>query len=211
MSLPLLYFLAAVIAYLLGCFNGSVLISKTLLKDDVRQHGSGNAGLTNFYRVAGNSKETLWVILIDVIKMVAAVLIAVALIGNIGHGSSDTAKCWAGLFCLLGHNYPCYFHFKGGKGILSGGVLTIMVDWRVALVAWLGFIILVLLTKYVSLGSLWAAASYPVSCIFVFHDIVIFILALLSGALIIWGHRGNIKRLIQGKENKFTFQRHKRE
>ena len=144
--------LPAVIAYFCGCFNGAVIVSKYILRDDVRSHGSGNAGLTNFYRTFGGPLTAV-VILTDVLKAVVAVLVASALLGG-----TDFAKYWAGLFCLLGHMFPCMFHFRGGKGILSGGAIAIMIDWRVALVVWGGFLILAIATKYVSLGSCWAGA-----------------------------------------------------
>ena len=122
---------AATIAYLCGCFNGAVIVSKYILRDDIRTHGSGNAGLTNFYRTFGGFL-TLVVILTDVLKAVAALLLAGLLMG------APFGQYWAALFCLLGHMFPCMFHFKGGKGILSGGTIAIMIDWRVAVVVWGG-------------------------------------------------------------------------
>ena len=114
------------------------------------------------------------------------------------------AKYWAGLFCLLGHMFPCMFHFKGGKGILSGGTIAIMIDWRIALVVWGGFLILAILTRYVSLGSVWAGASFPVATWFVYQDWIITLLGLLLGGLVVYMHRGNIHRLLTGTENKFS-------
>ena len=91
-------------------------------------------------------------------------------------------KYWAGAFCLLGHMFPCMFHFKGGKGILSGGTIAIMMDWRVALVVWGGFLDPGhALTKWVSLGSIWAGASFPFATWFVYHDVVLLALAILHG------------------------------
>jgi glycerol-3-phosphate acyltransferase PlsY len=144
------------------------------------------------------------VLLTDLLKAVAAVLIVGAMLGG-----TDFSKYWAGLFCLLGHMFPCMFHFKGGKGILSGGAVAIMVDWRVALVVWGGFLLLVILTRYVSLGSLWAGASFPVVSWLVFQTVPILILSLLIGGLVVWQHRGNIKRLVTGTESKFRLHRKK--
>ena len=116
------------------------------------------------------------------------------------------AKYWAALFCLLGHIFPCMFGFKGGKGILSGGTIAIMIDWRVALLVWGGFLILVALTRYVSLGSVFAAAGFPFGTwFFVSHDVVIMTLAICLGALVIYMHRGNIQRLLKGEERKLSF------
>ena len=197
----------AVGAYFLGCFNGAVIVSKYILRDDVRTHGSGNAGLTNFYRTFGGPL-TFVVILCDVLKAVLAVLLGVWLLSFIGPAFG---KYWAGLFCLLGHMFPCMFHFKGGKGILSGGTIAIMIGWEVALVVWGGFLILSGLTRYVSLGSCWAGASFPFVTWFVYHDVLLTILAVVIGGLILWKHRGNIVRLVHGNENKFSFHRKKQE
>jgi len=200
--------ISAAAAYLLGCFNGAVIISKYILRDDVRAHGSGNAGLTNFYRTFGGPL-TLAVILCDVLKAVIAVWLGLWLVGE-PTGWVTVSKYWAGVFCLLGHMFPCMFHFKGGKGILSGGTLAIMIDWRVALVVWGGFLILSVLTKYVSLGSLWAGASFPFVSWFVYRDWIVLLLSAACGLLVIWGHRANIKRLLSGTENKFSLHKKKK-
>ena len=197
--------LTAVASYFLGCFNGAVIVSKYILRDDVRNHGSGNAGLTNFYRTFGGGL-TLVVILCDVLKAVIAVLLGSWQFG----GLFLVGKYWAGLFCLLGHMFPCMFKFKGGKGILSGGTIAIMIDWRIALVVWGGFLLLTVLTRYVSLGSLWAGASFPFATWVCYPDPVIVILGFLCGGLVVWQHRANIQRLLSGKENKFSLH-HKKE
>lgn len=216
------FWIVAIISYFCGCFNGAVIVSKYILRDDVRTHGSGNAGLTNFYRTFGGPL-TLVVILTDVLKAVVAILIA----AKIGSGYDprimpdfplDEAtvayfvvlfKYWAGLWCLLGHMFPCMFHFKGGKGILSGGAIAIMLDWRIALVVWGGFLILAILTRYVSLGSCWAGASFPFATWFVYHNVLITVLGAVIGCLILYMHRGNIKRLLTGTENKFSLHKKK--
>ena len=212
--------LTAVISYLCGCFNGAVIVSKYILRDDVRTHGSGNAGLTNFYRTFGGPLTAV-VILTDVLKAVAAVLVTQWLVFQ-GHAIylsaagavafyDALAKYWAGVFCLLGHMFPVMFRFKGGKGILSGGTIAWMIDWRVALVVWGGFLILSIVTKYVSLGSCWAGVSFPFVSWFVFQNYVILILSIICGGLILYQHRGNIKRLLNGTESKFHFHHKKTE
>lgn len=214
--------LAALVAYFCGCFNGAVIVSKYILRDDVRNHGSGNAGLTNFFRTFGGPL-TVVVILTDVLKAIVAILISVWLGGLFDPRILPAAplenqamilvffKYWGGLFCLLGHMFPCMFHFKGGKGILSGGTIAIMIDWRVALVVWGGFLILAALTKWVSLGSIWAGASFPFATWFVYHDVVLLALAILLGGLIVWKHRGNLKRILNGTESKFSLHHKKDE
>ena len=193
----------AVISYFLGCFNGAVVVSRYILRNDVRNHGSGNAGLTNFYRTFGGPL-TLVVILSDVLKAVIAELFAIWLFGTLTPLLIPFGKYWAGLFCLLGHMYPCTFQFRGGKGILSGGAMAIVIDWRVALVVWGGFLILAVLTKYVSLGSVWAGASFPFATFFVYHDALLTVFGALLGGLVLYMHRSNIKRLLTGTENKFS-------
>ena len=207
--------LLAAVAYLLGCFNGAVIVSKYILRDDIRRHGSGNAGLTNFYRTFGGAL-TVVVILCDVLKMAAAVWAGQLLLRYWGGGFWAReatmflyAKYWAGLFCLLGHMFPCMFRFRGGKGILSGGTLAILVDWRIALVVWGGFLLLFLLTRYVSLGSVFAGVSFPFLSWYCYPDPVVVILAFCAGGLVVWKHRENIQRLVQGKERRFHFHRDK--
>lgn len=193
----------AVLAYFLGCFNGAVVVSRYILRDDVRNHGSGNAGLTNFYRTFGGPL-TLVVILSDAVKAVVAVLFAMWIAGSISPELITLSKYWAGLFCLLGHMFPVTFQFRGGKGILSGGTIALMMDWRVALVVWGGFLILAIATRYVSLGSCWAGLSFPFVTWFVYQDELITVLAVIIGGLILWKHRGNMVRIVQGTESKFA-------
>ena len=202
----------AVIAYFLGCFNGAVVVSRYILRNDIRGHGSGNAGLTNFYRVFGGPL-TLVVILSDVVKAILAVTFAVFIAEHISPELVILAKYWAGTFCLLGHMYPCTFQFRGGKGILSGGTIAIMIgiggenpySWCVPAVVWGGFLILFVLTRYVSLGSCWTGFSFPFVSWCVYRDILILLLAILVGGLILWKHRGNMVRLVKGTESRFTF------
>lgn len=196
----------AVLSYCLGCLNGAVTVSKYILRDDVRNYGSGNGGLTNFCRVHGGPL-TILVVLADVLKAVVAVVFAAWLAGTISPVLVTLAKYWAGLFCLLGHMFPFNFQFRGGKGVLSGGIIAILIDWRVALVVWGGFLILSLLTKYVSLGSIWAGLSFPFVTYFVFRDPLITILGTLCGGLLLWKHRANMKRLVTGKEPKFKLKK----
>lgn len=204
---------AALIAYLLGCVNGAVLISKFILHDDVRTHGSGNGGLTNFLRTFGGPLTAV-VLLTDMLKTVAAVLIGGALMRGVTPPpfASDVlpalVKYWAGAFCLVGHVFPCTFGFHGGKGVLCGGTVALMLDWRVAVTVWVGFLILTALTRYVSLGSCYAGAAFPVVSYLVYHSVPILLLAVVMGGTLLWGHRGNIARLLAGTESKLSFKKH---
>ena len=203
LAMLLIYGGTAVVSYFLGCFNGAVIVSKYILRDDIRNHGSRNAGLTNFHRTFGGGL-TFVVILCDVLKAVIAVLLTSTVFGG-----AVTAKYWAGLFCLLGHMFPCMFRFKGGKGILSGGAIALMIDWRIALVVWGGFLVLAVVTKYVSLGSCWAGASFPFATWFVYQDTILLVLSIVIGGLILYMHRANIHRLLTGTENKFSLHKKK--
>ena len=194
--------LVLLVSYLLGCFNGSVMTSHFIIRDDVRQHGSGNAGLTNFYRTYG-ARYALCVIICDMGKTVLACLIGGYLMHWVA-GDWTLGLLIAGIGCELGHMFPVFFGLRGGKGILSGGVLVLMLDWRVALIAWGLFVSLWLLTRYVSLGSVAATASMPVSVFFLLgHNWLYTVLSAAIAALVIWCHRGNIQRLLSGTEKKF--------
>lgn len=196
--------LVLLVSYLLGCFNGSVMTSHFIIRDDVRQHGSGNAGLTNFYRTYG-ARYALCVIVCDMGKTVLACLIG----GYLMHwvvGDWTLGLLIAGIGCELGHMFPVFFGLRGGKGILSGGVLVLLLDWRVALIAWGLFAVLWLTTRYVSLGSIAATASMPVSVFLLMgHNWLYTVLSAAIAALVIWCHRGNIQRLLTGTEKKFQW------
>lgn len=196
--------LVVLVSYFLGCFNGSVMTSHFVIRDDVRKHGSGNAGLTNFYRTYG-ARYALLVILCDMGKTVVACLIGGYMFQNVlNDWTLGVLLC--GLGCELGHIFPVFFGFKGGKGILSGGTLVLLLDWRVAVIAWSLFLLLWLTTRYVSLGSVISTATMPVST-YVFFDgnLLYTALGVIIAALIVWCHRGNIERLLHGNESKFTW------
>ena len=202
MSVVFTVALTLLVSYLLGCFNGSVMTSHFIIRDDVRQHGSGNAGLTNFYRTYG-ARYALCVIVCDMGKTVLACLIG----GYLMHwvvGDWTLGLLIAGIGCELGHMFPVFFGLRGGKGILSGGVLVLLLDWRVALIAWGLFAVLWRTTRYVSLGSIAATASMPVSVFLLMgHNWLYTVLSAAIAALVIWCHRGNIQRLLSGTEKKF--------
>lgn len=204
MSVVFTVALTLLVSYLLGCFNGSVMTSHFIIRDDVRQHGSGNAGLTNFYRTYG-ARYALCVIVCDMGKTVLACLIG----GYLMHwvvGDWTLGLLIAGIGCELGHMFPVFFGLRGGKGILSGGVLVLLLDWRVALIAWGLFAVLWLTTRYVSLGSIAATASMPVSVFLLMgHNWLYTVLSAAIAALVIWCRRGNIQRLLTGTEKKFQW------
>ena len=191
---------ALLIAYFLGNLNGAVLVS-AMMNDDVRSHGSGNAGLTNFVRNFGAGRA-LYVIAIDVGKAVLACEAGRLMLTPFDMATEGTALGAMGV--ILGHTFPVLLGFKGGKGILSGVTVALMLDWRLGLLVFGIFLIAYLLTKYVSLGSVLSAGSFGPIYAFVRPDVGIFPIAvgLFLSALIVWKHRGNIARLFKGEERK---------
>ena len=191
---------ALMIAYFLGNLNGAVLVS-AMMNDDVRSHGSGNAGLTNFVRNFGAGRA-LYVIAIDVGKAVLACEAGRLMLTPFDMATEGTALGALGV--ILGHTFPVLLGFKGGKGILSGVTVALMLDWRLGLLVFGIFLIAYLLTKYVSLGSVLSAGSFGPIYAFVRPDVGIFPIAvgLFLSALIVWKHRGNIARLFKGEERK---------
>ena len=194
----------ALVSYFLGCINGAVLTSRVFYHDDVRKHGSGNAGLTNFYRTYG-AKHALCVIALDMGKAVAAVGFSTLLLNIYGADAELLllGKYFAGLFCLVGHLFPVTERFRGGKGVLCCGTLLLCLNWRVALPVWGVFLVLVLLTRYVSLGSVCAAISFPIMTHVVYASARLDVISLLMAALVLFAHRQNIARLLRGTESKF--------
>ena len=187
------------VSYLLGNMNGAVSIS-TLKNDDVRSHGSGNAGLTNFIRNYGAS-QALLVILIDGGKAVLACLVTGLLLEPYGFAAEGAAL--GGAMVMLGHTYPALLGFRGGKGILSGLFVAITVDWRIAVLILVVFFTAYLLTQYVSLGSVLAAVAFGLGFI-VFHhnNLPVMLCGIFMGCLAVFMHRGNIARLLKGEERK---------
>ena len=187
----------AVCAYLLGSLSFAIIVSKLTLGKDIRNYGSGNAGLTNAYRTMG-AKKTLLVLLGDIAKGAAAVSIGMVLAGPVG-------KLTAGIFVILGHMFPLYFGFKGGKGVLVGAVMLAFFDWRVFGIAFVLFLLSVIVTKWISLGSILGAVSFPITTWVFYRDAVLTAMALGMAAVVVFMHRSNIGRIIRGKENKFSF------
>ena len=195
----------AAFAYLLGGINGAIITSKYFYKKDIRNYGSGNAGLTNFYRVFGKYGLAL-VLAIDIMKTVIPVVFAGWLLGR--HDMWVEGSAFAGFFAMLGHAYPLYYEFKGGKAVMAGGTLVWFVDWRVGIIVWAAFAIAVLLTRHVSCGSVVAGILYPASMAILGNDSALVLVTVsLSGALLIFRHKENIKRILNGTESKFTFRK----
>ncbi len=203
--------LTCVISYLLGSLNFSIICSKVFKNDDVRGHGSGNAGITNYIRNYGGL-TTLIVMVGDMGKCVAAVLVSQYIFrGDLvaGYDIADAMKFLAGFFVMLGHMFPLYFGFKGGKGVLSTAALILAFDWRMFLIGISIFIIIVVVTRYVSLGSVIAVWSVlPLVWVFYRTAPLVWVYMLIYaaiGALVTIRHSSNIVRLIHHNESKFSF------
>ena len=190
-------FIIAVVSYLCGSFSSSVVVSKVFLRKDLREYGSGNAGLTNSYRLMGG-KLTLFVLIGDVLKAVIGVSIGGWLMGPLG-------RLIAGAFVMVGHMFPVFFGFRGGKGVLTGATMLVLFDWRVFLIAFALFALSVAITRWVSLGSILGAFSFPITTFIFYHDVTMTVLAALMGGAVIVAHHGNIGRILSGTERRFTF------
>lgn len=191
---------AVLVAYFLGNLNGAVSMSVLLSNEDVRTKGSGNAGLTNFIRNFG-SANALYVVMIDAGKAVIACLAAGLLLEPYGYYLEGLVL--GGAAAMLGHTFPALLGFKGGKGILSGLFIAIVVDWRIALIILIVFFGAYLLTHYVSLGSVLAAIAFGVSFVILHHDnLCVMLGGVFMSALATFMHRSNISRLLKGTERK---------
>lgn len=197
-GLVLLCLAAAVFSYLCGSVNSAVLVSRGLFGQDIRSFGSGNAGLTNMHRVFGVKGAALTLVG-DMLKAVVAILGSMSLVGYLYGGNL------ALLFCVIGHAFPCFFGFRGGKGVLSAATGICCLSPVVFLVLIALFLLMVLSTKYVSVGSITAAFFYPLMLSAFFGAVPFFMLstALLTAVLVIYLHRENVRRLIHGEEKKF--------
>lgn len=187
----------ALACYFLGNHNGAISVSM-MLGDDVRNHGSGNAGLTNFIRNYGG-KQAFLVIAIDVLKAVLACLLG----GLMFPEHAIAGRVLGGLFVMLGHDFPALQGFRGGKGILSGWFIAFCIDWRIGLAIAVVFFTVYFLTHYVSLGSVLASLTFSVCFVVFYHDDLLVMLGgALMGLLAVFMHRGNIQRLVKGQESK---------
>lgn len=191
------FFIIAASAYLLGSLSFAIIVCKITLHKDIRSYGSGNAGLTNAYRTMGAGKTGL-VLLGDILKGVVAISIGGILAGPLG-------KLVAGIFVILGHVFPVFFGFRGGKGVLVGAVMLCLFDWRMFLVAFALFVLAVATTRWISLGSILGAISFPITMYCFYGDVTLTVISFCMGAAVVFMHRSNIKRILAGKENKFSF------
>lgn len=209
------YLSIAVISYLLGSLNFSIILSRAVARKDIRESGSGNAGATNMLRTYGKHFAVL-TMLGDILKVALAILIAFVILGapleylfKIAENKEFATtminyKEFAGFFCVLGHIFPLYFKFKGGKGVAACTGMVILVDWRIALILFVIFVLTILISKMISLGSIVIAVLYPVLIAVFYQNLFLILIAVLFAAIVIAAHRANIKRILNGTENKLT-------
>ncbi|MDR2932538.1 MAG: glycerol-3-phosphate 1-O-acyltransferase PlsY [Oscillospiraceae bacterium] len=199
--------ITALIAYVIGSLNFGIIVSRVYAKDDVRKHGSGNAGMTNMLRTYGKW-PAIFTAAGDFLKAVAAIAIA-RLIFSHGGYSQSAAGYFAGLFVLLGHLYPVFFRFKGGKGVVTSLGVIMVVNPVVFIILCVIFIPIVFITKIVSLSSILGAIAYPLLTLAYYWVLngrpAVFetACALITGAIVLFVHKSNIKRLLNGTENRF--------
>ena len=217
----ILIFIISAISYAIGCINTSLAITKILkIGNDIRSVGSGNAGFTNVLRTMGK-KMAIFTFLGDFLKGILAVWITSMIVMSSQAFQNNenlilSAKYISGMMCVIGHIYPCFFKFKGGKGVLTAWATMFLIDWRVAVVLITVFLITLLISKIISLASIMAAVSYPVSTFVIcfFGDYLVTknlydmlfptIASLIVGALVIYKHKSNIIRLLNGEEKKVS-------
>ena len=202
----------AIVAYLIGSINFSVILSKKIAGFDVREKGSGNAGSTNMLRSVGKKAAALTLVC-DILKGVLAIGFAIllGLIFNV-HNKSILVQI-AGIFVVLGHTFPVFFGFKGGKGVATSLGVLILSNWQIGLICLVFAIILIILTKMVSLGSCMSAILFPVLTLFIYDNYIVsegsnyLVYSIILAIIILFNHRSNIKRILTGTENKISFKK----
>ncbi|MBO5954242.1 MAG: glycerol-3-phosphate acyltransferase [Oscillospiraceae bacterium] len=193
-------FIVAMTGYFLGNLNGAVSISTSLENDDVRKHGSGNAGLTNFFRSYG-SWRTLLVLLVDAGKTVLSCLAGKLILQPFGYGQEGAML--GAVAVSLGHDFPALLGFRGGKGIVCGFAVALVIDWRIALMILAVFVTVFAITRYVSLGSVLGALIFGVGfCVFYAGQPWVMAGGIFLAVLAVFMHRSNIARLMKGTEKK---------
>lgn len=205
------YIIMAIIAYLIGSINFSVIISKRMAGFDLRDKGSGNAGSTNVLRTVGK-KAAILTLICDVLKGVVSIFIA-KIIGSIWSGLDSALLVQiAGIAVVLGHTFPLFFKFKGGKGVATSLGVLVTTNWQIGLICLVFALVLILLTQMVSVGSIAAAILYPVLTLFISENYIAegsgYLLAsIILAVLIVFNHRENVKRILTGTENKISFKK----
>ena len=207
------YIIVAVIAYLIGSINFSIILSKKMAGFDIREKGSGNAGTTNMLRSVGK-KAAVITLICDILKGVVSILIAV-LAGKIVKNLDNALLVQlAGIFVIIGHTFPIFFKFKGGKGIATSLGVLLMTNWQIGLICLVFALVLIALTRMVSVGSIAAGILFPVLVAFIDQNYIVptsnsnwsyLVFSIIIALLVIFNHRANVQRILNGTENKISF------
>lgn len=206
------YIVIAIIAYAIGSINFSVILSKKMAGFDVREKGSGNAGSTNMLRSVGKKAAAI-TLLCDILKGIVAILIAVIA----GWIFKDVDKALlvqiAGILVIVGHTFPIFFEFKGGKGVATSLGVLLITNWQIGLICLVFALVLMLLTRMVSVGSVGAAILFPVLTLFIHSNYLVsegsgyFVYSIILAVIVAFNHRENIQRILNGTENKLSFKK----
>lgn len=206
------YIIVAIVAYLLGSISFSVIISKKMAGFDVREKGSGNAGATNMLRSIGK-RAAILTLIGDALKGVVAILVAI-LVGTIAKNADKALLVQiAGIAVVVGHTFPIFFGFKGGKGVATALGVLLITNWQIGLICLVFALVLMALTKMVSMGSVGAAILFPVLVLFIHTNYTVsnessyFIYSVILALIVAFNHRSNIKRILNGTENKLSFKK----
>ena len=204
--------ITGIIAYLIGSINFSVILSKKMAGFDVREKGSGNAGTTNMLRSVGKKAAALTLIC-DILKGVVDILIAMFIGWAFKVENQSLLVQIAGIAVVLGHTFPIFFGFKGGKGVATSLGILIMSNWQIGLICLVFGVLLIALTRMVSVGSCAAAVLFPVLTLFITDNYIVsqgsgyLIYSIILAVIVLFNHRSNIKRIMTGKENKISFKK----
>ena len=194
----------ALLCYVAGGINGAIIMSKLLYHEDIRKSGSNNPGFTNFKRVYGLNAAAWSVLLIDILKTALPVFLS-AVFKSFRYDMWQFGAQFAGLFCMLGHCFPVWYGFKGGKAFIAGFATIWFVDWRMTLIAMAIFFLLLFTLKYMSVASCTAALSCPISLFYLgYSDVWVEVMAVAAAALVIVRHYPNFVKLVHGTESKFS-------
>ena len=211
-----IYIIIAIISYLIGSVNFSVILSKKIAGFDVREKGSGNAGSTNMLRSVGKGAAALTLIC-DILKGVVAIGIAILLGNMVQDSNKELLLQIAGIMVIVGHTYPVFFGFKGGKGVATSLGVLLLSNWQIGLICLVFALVMMALTRMVSLGSCTAAVLFPVLTLFINQHYTVltegkngnvyFIYSVILAAIVLFNHRENIKRIYEGTENRLSLKK----
>ena len=204
------YIIVSILAYLIGSISFSVLIGKKIAGIDVREKGSGNAGSTNVLRTVGKKAAAITLVC-DILKGVIAVVVALIAGGIAKNTDSSLLVQLAGIFVILGHTFPIFFQFKGGKGVATALGVLLIINFQIGLICLVFALMIMAFTKMVSAGSVTAAVLFPVLTVFIHQNYVVegnyILFGIILAAIVAFNHRSNIKRILDGTENKLSFKK----